>query len=409
MDPKDKNTEAPVETTDERSPLDEAVQARAAEIADQVEERASKLADEILEQRKVVRTVPHASEPQDEPAEASRTEPLVAAPRFGASHQISVIKNGRGDRGAAASMLYRMGIYSAERAFSEGVDADGGHLVPDEFVTDVLMKEGELSPLATTQFSTIYPMSRDVQKFPILATRQATSRTAREEGQAATAGTRAKFGQVTLTARAFGDDFPISKELLADSPVALYELLVRLIGEGQAELKTDLYLNGNGTDQPEGILVNANIEKVPFDMTDATTVANSVEALYFAQKAAYRSGAIWLVSPRGMQKLNGLRDGNGNKLLGNPRGDEPFARLLGRPVFETPQIAEDQGAGSNETSIVFGNFRYGYVQGLREGLEIETDASAGFRERQIWLRYDERLDGRVGQDEAIKVGTGLVL
>ncbi len=294
-----------------------------------------------------------------------------------------------------------------ERALSEGIGSKGGFLVPDEFAQDVIMKEGELTIFATTEFLRVFPMSTDVMKVPVLDTRPTVSKIA--EAATGVGGTDPAIGQIELVARKFGRVIPVTEELLADASVAILEFLRDLYAEILAEKRTEMVTNGTGAGEPEGVRSNADVTTEAFSgtQTNAADILDWIEAIFWGIKTKYKTNgkAIWLASQAMLETLSTIKDGNGRPILSQIT-DEPFQRLKGAPVFEDTFIPDTLGGSANESELIFGNFRY-YAFGDRQKMTVATDSGGMyFRDDQVALKVNERYDGRVAQAEAFVRGTG---
>lgn len=296
--------------------------------------------------------------------------------------------------------------WMSERALSEGIGSKGGFLVPDEFAQDVIMKEGELTIFATTEFLRVFPMNTDVMKVPVLDTRPTVDKIA--EAATGIGGTDPAIGQIELVARKFGRVIPITEELLADASVAILEFLRDLYAEILAEKRTEMVTNGTGAGEPEGVRQNADVTTQAFSgtQTNAADVLDWIEAIFWGIKAKYRQGpAIWLASAAMLETLSTVKDGVGRPILSQIT-DEPFQRLKAKPIFENTFIPDNLGGGTNESELIFGNFRF-YAFGDRQQVTVATDRGGlYFRDDQIALKVNERYDGRVAQAEAFVRGTG---
>jgi HK97 family phage major capsid protein len=290
------------------------------------------------------------------------------------------------------------------RALSEGTGEAGGFLVPDEFSTDVIVKAGNISPLANREFLRVIPMRRDVLKVPTVTTRPTVGRY--PEGGPPPTITEPAFGEITLTANPFGALVPIGVDLLADASVDVLELVGDLFAEVIAEKRDSLLINGTGTNEPEGVRTASGVPTVGAVLTDTNTRQNSIIDTYHRIKPLYQTDAIWITSQKGLGVLMKIRDSNGQPVL-QRLGDEPFNRLLGAPLFVSEAVPSNLGAGEDETELIFGSWKRFYIFGDRMQLEVDSDRSGKyFESRQVALRVTERYDGRVGQAEAFVRGTG---
>ncbi len=310
-------------------------------------------------------------------------------------HQLLAV----GDQGGAVRWM-------KERALSEGIGAAGGFLVPDEFAQDVIMRLGELTVFATTEFLRVFPMSTDVMKVPVLDTRPTVGIIA--ENTTGDTGTDPAVGQVELVARKVGRVLPLSEELIADASIAVLDFLRDLYAEILAEKRTEFVTNGSGAGEPEGVRQNANVTTQAFTgtQTNAADVLDWIEGIFWGIKAKYRQGpSMWMASQLMMETLSTIKDGVGRPILSQIT-DEPFQRLKGKPIFENTFIPDNLGSGSNESELIFGNYKF-YAFGDRQQMQVSTNSGGlYFRDDQVAFKVTERYDGRVAQAEAFVRGTG---
>lgn len=299
------------------------------------------------------------------------------------------------------------GDHAQVRALSEGTDSDGGYLVPEEFAQDIIEKVGQETPLANKEFMRVIPMNRDVMNVPALATRPTVSRIA--ENAAGTGGTDPAFGNVQLTARKYGRVLPMSEELLEDTTYAIVEFLRDLYAEILAENRNNLIINGAGSVASEPLGVRATgtgIATRGGTMTAGKTIHDSVVDTYNTVIPKARAGGLWLTSPRGWAVLAKAKDDQGRPLI-QLLGGEPFARLLGHPLFVTEAVPANLGVGTDETELIFGNFKRGFAFGDRRQVAVKQDASGKYFENfQVALRVSERWDGAVANAQYFVRGTG---
>lgn len=215
----------------------------------------------------------------------------------------------------------------------------------------------------------------------------------------------ASLDSFTLSAFMVGGSHTLSWELAQDVPsfqqFAINDLLL-----AQQVFEDGLFVTGSGTGQPEGIKGNvgagvtgvlAGTDNYASELLDATfDVMGKLNAVY-------HPGAAWLMS---RSTSIALRKAQKQANLFEP----VFVRsggvdyLHGYPV-EYSTAVDSIGAGN--TPIYFGNFKFGYVIGLRGGLGINVKildqplATAG---QLIVLAY-RRVDGRVRRSEAIQAIT----
>ena len=230
--------------------------------------------------------------------------PIVAKPMTADSK--TKPKTGR------ASDEYREGMLKALRSnfkqvsniLQEGVDADGGYLVPEEYdhrLIDVLTEENIMRSLGHTITTS------GEHKINIAATKSAAAWI--EEGAALTFGD-ATFSQILLDAHKLHVAIKVTEELLYDNAFGLENYIITQFGKALANAEEDAFLNGDGSGKPTGL----------FAVTGGGTVAGTLSAtiksddmldLVYALKRPYRKNASFIMNDKTLAQLRKLKDNNG--------------------------------------------------------------------------------------------------
>lgn len=148
-----------------------------------------------------------------------------------------------------ATDAYRSGMLNALRTnfrqnsnvLQEGIDANGGYLVPDEYdsrLVQVLNEENVMRSLGT-----VITTSGE-HKINIAATKPAAAWI--EEGGALTFGD-ATFDQIILDAHKLHNAVKVTKELLYDNAFNLENYILEQFGKALANAEEDAFINGTGT------------------------------------------------------------------------------------------------------------------------------------------------------------------
>lgn len=293
-----------------------------------------------------------------------------------------------------ASDEYKKGMLTALRSnfkqisnvLQEGVDADGGYLVPEEMdsrLIEKLTEDNIVRRLATT-----ITTSGD-HKINIAASDPAAAWI--EEGGALDFGD-AKFAQILLDAHKLHVAVKITEELLYDNAFNLESHIIKKFGEALANAEEDAFLNGNGTGKPTGI----------FDATGGGTVAKTVSTvktddiidLIYALRRPYRKNAVFIMNDKTIAGIRKLKDGNGQYLWqpSNQAGEPD--RICGYTVYTSAYAPED--------AIAFGDFSYYNIgdRGTRSFAELrELFAGNGM----IGYVAKERVDGKLVLPEAVQI------
>lgn len=313
-------------------------------------------------------------------------QPLTSKPGSGRGEEP---KTGRASDEYRKAMLdaFRSNFKRVSNILQEGVDADGGYLVPEEYdhrLIDTLSEENIMRRLAT-----IITTSGE-HKINIAATKPAASWI--EEGGALTFGD-ATFSQILLDAHKLHVAIKVTEELLYDNAFNLEGYILDQFGKALANAEEDAFLNGDGTGKPLGL----------FAATGGGTVAGTLSAaiksddmldLVYALKRPYRKSASFILNDKTLSSLRKLKDNNG-AYIWQPsyQAGEPD-RILGYAVHTSAYAPED--------AIAYGDYKYYNIgdRGTRSFSELrELFAGNGM----IGYVAKERVDGKLILPEAVQI------
>ena len=324
-------------------------------------------------------------------AELSRpvTQPLTSKPASASVHD-SGAKRGR------ASDEYREGMLRALRSnfkqvsnvLQEGVDADGGYLVPEEYdsrLIDVLTEENIMRSLGN-----VITTSGE-HKINIAATRPAAAWI--EEGGALSFGD-ATFSQILLDAHKLHVAIKVTEELLYDAAFNLEGYIIDQFGKALANAEEDAFLNGTGRGQPLGLFAETG-GGTPA-LSAASINADHIMQLIYALKRPYRKSARFIMHDKVIAAIRQLKDNNGVYLWQPALTSGEPDKLLGYDVYTSPFCPEGK--------IAFGDFSYYNIgdRGTRSFSELrELFAGNGM----IGYVAKERVDGKLILPEAVQILT----
>ena len=280
-------------------------------------------------------------------------------------------------------------------ALQEGVDSEGGYLVPDEFERTLVQGLNENTIIRA--HAHVITTSSGLHKIPVVAA-HGSAAWIDEEG--AYTESDETFGQVQLDAHKVGTIIKVSEELLNDAAFDLEGYIrsefIRRIGDKEE----DAFLNGNGSSKPTGILNETGGGQVGVT-TASTTAITSDELidLFYSLKAPYRKNAIWVLNDSTVKAIRKLKDSTGNYLLQPALKDGEVSTILGRPYF-TSTYAPEIAAGTK--TVVFGDLKYYWI-GDRQGISFRRLNELYAGNGQVGFLASKRLDGKTVLPEAIKI------
>lgn len=310
-----------------------------------------------------------------------------------------------GDKAAKtgrASDEYKKALLQAMRTnfrqisnvLQEGIDPQGGYLVPDEYdkrLIDILTEENVMRTLGTNITTS------GEHKINIAATKPAAAWI--EEGGTLTFGD-ATFDQIILDAHKLHVAIKVTEELLYDNAFNLENYILTQFGKALSNAEEDAFINGTDVGQPLGILAETGGAQVGVTTASSTKVtADEIINLVYSLKRPYRKNAAFLANDVCVAELRKLKDNNG-QYLWQPslQAGEPD-RVLGYKVYTSPYFPVPTAGG---TAVAFGDFSYYNIgdRGTRSFAELkELFAGNGM----IGFVAKERVDGKLVLPEAVKL------
>lgn len=297
-------------------------------------------------------------------------------------------KTGRARKAYKESMLQalRTNFKQVSNILQEGVDADGGYLVPEEYdarLISVLEEENIIRNLATVI------TTAGNHKINIAGTRPAAAWI--DEGAELKFGD-ATFKQMLLDAHKLHVAIKVTEELLYDSAFNLETYITEQFGKALANAEEDAFLNGDGNNKPTGIFHETNggtfLEKV------STIKSDDVINLVHALKRPYRKNAVFITNDKTIAQIRKFKDSNGAYIWQPSYQQSEPDKLLGYPIYTS--------AYAPENAIAFGDFSY-YNIGDRGARSFKalTELFAG--NGMIGYVAKERVDGKLIVKEAVQI------
>jgi HK97 family phage major capsid protein len=283
-------------------------------------------------------------------------------------------------------------------ALYEGSSAAGGYAVP-------LVVDDQIVPLAPQEMTVrkiaqVIPTTMDIK----IPTKQSFSTAAAKAETSSFTESEPTIGQFTLSAYMAGVLQEISWELAQDVPAfQAFAVDDMLLAQGMYE--ENLFVNGSGSGQPQGLVGNVGAGFGPQEpdtngnMVSITGILNLIGTL----NEYYHAGASFLMArPTSV----GIRKSQMESNLFFPAftsvGGQDY--LFGYPVNYSAYMP---AAARGNTPVIFGDFKRGYIIGDRGGSGINVKvldqplASQGL----LQLLAYRRTDGRVRRSEALQAYT----
>ena len=221
--------------------------------------------------------------------------------------------------------------YEIRNALREGVDSDGGYLVPDTFehtLIQALDEENVIRQLAHT-----FTTSSGAHAIPIAGSKSKATWVAEEQEIPETTDT---FTQKTITAHKLTALIKISDELLNDSAFDLESYITAEFARKISDAEEEAFITGNGTGRPFGILHDKEGAELGVTAAAANAITtNELIDLYYSLRSPYRKRAVWIMNDSTVNLLRKLKDGNGQYIWEPGIKTNDTDTILGRKVYTT--------------------------------------------------------------------------
>lgn len=263
---------------------------------------------------------------------------------------------------------------------SEGVQADGGYLVPEEFERQIVTGLDEAN--VVRGLAKVITTSAE-RKIPVAATHSTAQWTA-ENGAYTESGPT--FDQKTIDAFKLTDLVKVSIELLQDS---MFDLESYIAGE---------FARAFGIAEEEAFCVGTGTVGVTAASATAITADELINLIY-SLKSPYRRNAKFLMNDATVSMIRKLKDKN-DAYLWQPslQAGEPD-KLLGYDLYTSPYVPV---AASGALTVAFGDFKNYWIAD-RSGRTVQRLNELYSTNGQVGFVATERVDGKVILPEGIQL------
>jgi len=296
-------------------------------------------------------------------------------------------------------------IQYAQRVLNTS-DTPGSYLVPTIQAGEMI---GMLSigGLARSAGIRIWPLE-GIQKLTVSVA--ATAPTIEWIGQnSEQSASDAVPGQISFDLRSRRALAVVPNELLTRSTPAFDAFLTEVLVQAYAEHEDNFIFRASaasGGPTPIYAASNTTTHLVGETANGGTMAyADLLRTVRKAYAAKANGPFAWFMSPRTFfDRVCGLEDTEGH-LIVHPDATAPFGfRLLGSPVFVSPEIPENlaNGSGTNQSYILFTNPKYLHLA-QSGGIEISVSTERYFEKNQTGIRVTQ------GVDLAVAPAAGVIL
>lgn len=290
---------------------------------------------------------------------------------------------------------------TAIRELSEAVGADGGYLVPQERVPELIQLITNYGAFRANAL--VVPMRSNSMIWPNLATGVTVYWTPENT---ATAESYPTFGQATMDVKTLVGLTHVSAQLLEDATPDLGQLMVDLFARAiaQEEDKQGFAGTGGGGDPFFGILYASGTNVVTMatgNTTFAQVTSDNLLDLQAAVPANMLANAKYYLHRSVFEVTRKIKDTTNNYIWAPPTSGGP-GTIWGYPyefVEAMPSIAQ---TAVSKPFVIFGNLRNAYL-GDRHALEVARSDQYAFNKLQTFIRVHERIAVKVAQPAAFGI------
>lgn len=394
---------------DDESSDDEAVEALAQKLADSATSKIDASLDKFA---KVMDSFATKQAAQTKEAEGQ----FIVDKQLGKTHtvdelsEIKVLLPGRKQAGkqidsvSQKSVEFLSALYSGDKQklqiLSEGIAADGGYLVPEEFANVIVEDIRDASIMRT--FASQMSTTVDTVHIPSLVSRPKAAWRAEKATKNTSTAT---FTENVLTPYSLAAIVPLSNELVADAQLgvggSIVNYIAGLMGVSISEKEEQAFWTGSGSGQPTGVVGNTG-RTFAASATDVSRADTLIQA-YQNTPQGYRNKAVWVMNMGTLYEVGRLKDTTNRYLLTDLAGS-PTQTIKGRPVYESNFLAGG--------TALFGDFSY-YQIVDREGISVRVSdeatvaGSSAFEKNLTYVRVEKRVDGEFLLPAAATTVTGL--
>lgn len=297
-----------------------------------------------------------------------------------------------------------------QKAWSVSSPADGGYAVPEELDRTIEKLARDVSPMR--QLANVITVgTSDYKK---LVNTGGTASGWVGETAARPATNTSQFAEIAPPMGEIYANPQVTQQSLDDLFFNVEAELTAQLIEEFAAAEGAAFISGNGTNKPKGFLAYTTaatadsarafgtLEHIATGVAGDFAASNKADALFLvvaSLKAAYRTGASWMMNKQVMFEVLRIKDGQGQYLWQPSLQDSGIGiRLLGFGVNE----AEDMPVkAANSLSIGFGNWKRGYTIVDRMGMRMLRDPYSN--KPYIGFYTTKRVGGAVMNSEAIKL------
>jgi HK97 family phage major capsid protein len=283
------------------------------------------------------------------------------------------------------------------KALTVGTDATAGNLAPAEYVNELIKVITEISPVRSV--ARIRQTSNKEIEVPSKTATFAAAWTA--EGGTRSETTGYTTGLNTIPTHELYALVDISSALLEDSVFDLEAEMNTEFAEQFAKAEGAAFISGNGTNKPTGLTNGSTVSSTAASAVAAISTDDLMDLVHDL-KSEYARSATFMLNRSTLGAIRKLKDTAGQYIFQTGFSGQTGLpnTILGHPYVEAPDVAD---IGASAKSVIFGDFRRGYMIVDRVNLSVLRDPYSQASTGNVRYIARRRVGGEVVLAEAMRV------
>lgn len=292
------------------------------------------------------------------------------------------------------------------KALSAGIGPDGGFVAPPEVEREILQRLANISPMRA--LATVRTISAGTYRAAFSATGPASGWVGETAARPETASQ--VLSELVFPAMELYAMPSATQTILDDALVDVDRWVAEEVETVFAEQESTAFISGNGTTQPRGVLTAPVVADASWTWGNvgvlntgaagafaATNPSDTLIDLIYALRTGYRQNGAFLMNRRVQSAIRRFKDSAGNYIWMPPAGVGQPATLMNFPVAEAEAMPN---LAANSVSVLFGDFKRGYLIVDRAGVRILRDPYSA--KPYVLFYTTKRVGGGIQDFAAIK-------
>ena len=257
--------------------------------------------------------------------------------------------------------------------FQSSVEANGGHLVPQDLLTSIIRKATKIAKMR--DLATVYKTQRNELEIIVEKVADGFQASWSTETGDKVDTTVEGFDKVTVTCHDIYAKPMATLRNLSDNAFDLEAYIVEKVGEAFGTAQGNAFLLGDGNGKPTGLLNGLTATALG---TSSKVTFAELNNLVYSLKQKYADNGVFLMHRTTLGEINGITDLQGNPIFRQPEIRQEGAKvdgyLLNIPVMLDDNMPSIKTAVADDIVIVFGDIKSAYAIVDHDGVYMERDS-----------------------------------